>query len=89
VELYKRVQPFIPDLAIEVASSSDLYNDLLRKKDRYRRAGTSEVWLISPETHEVNVYSISGNRILQSGDTLTSPLLPGFSVTLDDLFRGL
>src|SRR5713226_1447256 len=26
-ELDKRVQPFIPDLAIEVASSSDLYRD--------------------------------------------------------------
>jgi len=37
----------------------------------------------------VTPYSVTGNRILQSGDTLISPLLPGFSVTLDDLFRGL
>ena len=82
------MQAFVPDLAIEVASSSDLFNGLLRKKERYRRGGTAEVWLVSPDTYEVYVYSANGDRILHSGDTITSPLLPGFSLALDDLFRG-
>jgi Uma2 family endonuclease len=43
LDLDKRVQRFVPDLAIEVASASDTYDSLLRKKERYRRAGTSQV----------------------------------------------
>src|SRR5579872_2507642 len=50
LDLDKRVQRFVPDLAIEIASPSDTYAGLLKKKDRYLAAGTREVWLISLET---------------------------------------
>jgi Uma2 family endonuclease len=46
-DLDRRVQPFVPDLAIEVASQSDTYEGLLAKKERYLRSGTDEVWLFS------------------------------------------
>ena len=85
----KRVQPFVPDLAIEIASASDTYEGLLRKKDRYRRAGTREVWLVSTELAEITIYTPGGVRTLGPGGTLTSDLLPGFSLAVDDLFRGL
>ncbi len=49
MDLNKRVQRFVPDLAVEIASESDTYEGLMRKKGRYLRAGVSEVWLISPE----------------------------------------
>src|SRR5436190_20004685 len=32
----RRVQRFVPDLAVEIASANETYNSLLRKKDRYR-----------------------------------------------------
>jgi len=89
LDLDKRVQRFVPDLAVEIASNNDTHTELLRKKNRYRRAGTAEVWLIDPEAREISIYSDRGNTILSSGDTLTSPLLPDFSIALDDLFRGL
>jgi Uma2 family endonuclease len=89
LDLYKRVQRFVPDLAIEVASASDTYDSLPRKKDRYRRAGTTEVWLISAENAEITIYGPDRDRILHAGDTLSSELLPGFAVTVDELFRGL
>ena len=86
----KRVQRFVPDLAIEIASPSNTYVGMLIKKDRYLRAGTQEVWLISPETHEVTIfYSSKRPAFYQSGDTVNTELLPEFSVTLDDLFQGL
>jgi Uma2 family endonuclease len=90
LDLGKRIQRFVPDLAVEVASENDTHSNLLRKKNRYRRAGTAEVWLIDPDSREISIYSDRRNTILtSSGDTLTSPLLPGFSIALDDLFRGL
>ena len=88
LDLYKRVQRFVPDLAIEVASASDTYDSLLRKKERYR-AGTTEVWLISAENAEIAIYGSDGDRLLRAGDTLSSEVLPGFALTVTDLFRGL
>jgi len=89
LDLYKRVQRFVPDLAIEVASASDTYDSLLRKKERYRRAGTTEVWLISAENAEIAIYGPDRDRILRAGDTLSSEVLPGFAIAVNDLFRGL
>ena len=82
----KRVQRFVPDLAIEVVSPNDTFVSLLRKKERYRRCGTAEVWIVSPETREVLVYSAGGDRILRDGAELTSELLPGFRLAVTRLF---
>jgi Uma2 family endonuclease len=88
-DVHKRVQRFVPDLAIEVASESDTYFALLKKKDRYLRAGTAEVWLISTATQEIMIYDAERGRAFRAGDTLTSDLLRGFSIALIDLFEGL
>ena len=89
VDYTKRVQRFVPDLAIEIASPNNTYDELIRKKNRYRAAGTAEIWLISAENREIAIHSQCGDRILRSGDTITSDLLPGFSVTIDALFDGI
>jgi Uma2 family endonuclease len=89
LDLDKRVQRFVPDLAVEIASASDTYDSLLRKKERYRRAGTAEVWLISGENAEIAIYTANGDRILRAGHVVSSDLLPGFSIPINDLFQGL
>jgi Uma2 family endonuclease len=89
VDLDRRVQRFVPDLAIEIASESDTYDGLLRKKERYRRAGTAEVWLISVQNREIARYAEGQDRILRANDVLSTGLLPGFSVAVAELFRGL
>ena len=81
---HKRVQRFVPDLAIEIASPSDTVAELWRKKDRYLAAGAKEVWLIMPESREVVVYP--SGRVLRGSDELSTPLIPGFSITVDRLF---
>ena len=83
----KRVQRFVPDLAIEIVSPNDTFASLLRKKERYRRCGTVEVWIVSSETREILVYSASGDRILREGADLTSELLPGFRLAVTRLFE--
>jgi Uma2 family endonuclease len=85
----KRVQRFVPDLAIEVVSPNDLFNDIMRKKGRYRRCGTAEVWILSPESREVYVYTERGDRILREDGELTTDLLPGFRIFVRQLFETL
>jgi Uma2 family endonuclease len=84
---YKRVQRFTPDLAIEIASENDTQNNLLVKKQRYRKAGVAEVWIISIETREILIYSEQRNLILSETDLISTPLLPGFSISLEEIFR--
>jgi Uma2 family endonuclease len=43
VDPNKRIQRFVPDLAIEIVSDNDTYTTIVLKKDRYLRAGTTEV----------------------------------------------
>ena len=81
------MQRFVPDLAVEVISANDSASSLLRKKDRYRSCGTEEVWIISPETREVLVYSERGNRILGEDAELATELIPGFQLLVRDLFE--
>jgi len=84
----KRVQRFVPDLAIEIVSPSNTVEDLWKKKDRYRRCGTAEVWIVVPATREVLVYTASGDRILHEDAELTTVLLPGFRLPVAKLFEG-
>jgi Uma2 family endonuclease len=89
MNMNKRVQRFVPDLAVEIASESDTYEGLLRKKGRYLRSGTAEVWLISPEAREIAIYTQNGGRILRGSDAITTDLLPGFTITVERLFQRL
>jgi Uma2 family endonuclease len=83
----KRVQRFVPDLAIEIVSPNDTFGSLLRKRDRYRKSGSQEVWIISQESREVYIYSEPGDRILREDAELSSELLPGFRLTVKSLFE--
>ena len=86
VERRKRVQRFVPDLAIEIVSTHDTFNSLVTKKNRYRSCGTEEVWIISPESCEVLVYSTRGDRILREDAELATELIPGFRIPVKLLF---
>jgi Uma2 family endonuclease len=89
VDRKKRVQRFVPDLAVEIASNSDTYEGLLRKRDRYLRAGVSEAWLIAPEIEEVVIHTARTIRALRGRDAIETDLLPGFSITVERLFQNL
>lgn len=82
-----------PDLVIEILSESTRRRDELQKRKIYERYGVAEYWIVDPEIDAVKVYrrgaagydaplqlSVEGN------DTLTTPLLPGFSLALATFF---
>ncbi|MGO9256702.1 MAG: Uma2 family endonuclease [Bryobacteraceae bacterium] len=89
LDLDKRVQRFVPDLAIEIASNSDTYNGLMLKRQRYLSAGVLEVWLISAETQEIMIFTQDRVSRLHASGVLTTDLLPGVAISVEELFRGL
>ena len=77
-----------PDLVVEVLSESNRAYDLQVKHKTYERLGVDEYWIVDPEDRSVKVFRRAGARfaVAAIGDTLTSPLLPGFALPLRDLF---
>ena len=47
----------VPDLAIEVLSTSNTIGEMARKRDKYFRAGVRLVWEIDPRARTVRVYT--------------------------------
>jgi Uma2 family endonuclease len=86
---YAKVIPIIPEIAAEVLSPSETPRMIHRKLKQYFAAGVKEVWLIDPDSREVEVWTGQAlpERALTGDEALTSPLLPGFKLRLADLFR--
>ncbi len=84
----------LPDIAVEIRSPSTWRYDVGAKKTAYERHGLPELWLVDTAADEVLVFRRSAPDApafdvaeeLSHGDTLTSPLLPGFALELDELF---
>jgi len=80
--------PIAPDLAIEVVSPGDTILELDDKLIDYRAAEIALVWVINPHARNVRIFR-PRQRIeeLSDSDTLTGDaILPGFSVSLGELF---
>jgi Uma2 family endonuclease len=77
--------PFAPDIAVEVLSPSERVADVHRKALQYLAAGAQEVWQFDFENGEIFIQTNTGIRLLRGEDPLETPLLPGFSVTVNTL----
>jgi Uma2 family endonuclease len=83
-----------PDLAVEVRSASTWRFDLGTKKRVYEQRGLHELWLVDSAADTVLVYRRSHPEAdefdvaleLGAGQTLASPLLPGFAAAVGELF---
>ncbi|HMD87313.1 MAG TPA: Uma2 family endonuclease [Terriglobia bacterium] len=79
-----------PDLVVEVLSATTAKVDRTTKLKLYARYGVQEYWLIDPEECTAEIYRRKARGFarvasLQPSDSLTTPLLPGFSVLLHKL----
>ena len=79
-----------PDIVVEILSS-DRSRDLVRKRRIYAEAGVLEYWPIDPRNDTVTVLELNEGQyieraVLGANDTLTTPLLPGLSIPLKDIF---
>lgn len=84
-----------PDLVIEILSVTSRKRDELIKRKLYAQYGIPEYWIVDPELDSVKVYRFTASRdyertaerSLEAGDTLSTPLLPGLTLPLADIFE--
>jgi Uma2 family endonuclease len=81
------------DLALEIVSegAENRKRDLDMKPPEYAAAGISEYWIVDPEQQTVTVLALDGaayrqHGVFRIGDTATSVLLAGLTVTVADVF---
>jgi Uma2 family endonuclease len=83
----RRVQRFVPDLAVEIVSRNDTFARLLAKADRYQKCGVQETWILDMDSRRALLFSTDRSAILGRDDQFVSALIPGFSIRLGDLFN--
>ncbi len=84
----------MPDLCVEIRSPGTWRYDVGAKKAGYERAGLRELWLVDDRAECVLVYRRSRPDApdfdvaleLTAGDELASPQLPGFALSVEELF---
>lgn len=82
-----------PELIVEILSAGEgnEQRDKSVKLKLYSQYGVQEYWIVNWQIKTLEIYRRTDAQLqivatLLAGDTLTSPLLPGFSVLLDRLF---
>lgn len=82
------VPVLVPDLAVEILSIGNTQKEMNRKLDEYFAAGVQDVWVIDPTDETAELFEQrEDSRSIDSQGLLTAPkALPGFSLSLDDLF---
>jgi Uma2 family endonuclease len=84
-----------PALVVEVLSKSTRKRDAQTKRRLFERTGVREYWLVDPELDTVQVFRRSEDQRLlrveelsaEDGGALTTPLLPGCTIDVRELFR--
>jgi len=72
---------------IEIVSPSESARRLTAKVDFYLQNGARSVWVVGPEAQRIDVYAPGKRmRTFGSSDTLTDAVLPGFELSLCDIF---
>jgi len=81
----------VPDIAVEVLSQSNTPAEMARKRREYFQAGVRLVWLVDLDARTVTVFTgLDTSSVLHENHILNAdPVLPGFSLSLTDLFAEL
>ena len=83
-----------PDLIIEILSKGNNKKELKNKYEVYEESGVKEYWIIHPEEQTLLVNKLVdgkyiSSRLLTNGDEITTPILPAFTLNLNDVFDNL
>ncbi len=80
-----------PDLVVEILSPSTASTDWTTKRELYAKHGVKEFWIVAPDARLVWLMLLRGDDyevvgIYGDGQTVTSTVIEGFSVNLNDIF---
>ncbi|NPV80578.1 MAG: Uma2 family endonuclease [Firmicutes bacterium] len=81
-----------PDLVVEILSPSTAELDRVTKRRIYGRYGVREFWIVDHEGRSIEVAAHNSRelatvQVYPLGTTLESPLLDGFKLKIDNVFR--
>lgn len=76
------------DLVVEVVSPDHIERDTVLKRTDYAEAGIPEYWIVNPVDETITVLKLEGGTYVSygvfcRGDTATSSILEGFTVSVD------
>jgi Uma2 family endonuclease len=84
-----------PDLVVEVLSPGNSKMELLNKYKVYEEFGVKEYWVVSQSDQNILIYTLNDmgkfqpSKIFTLSEKITSSVLPGFELALDDVFEDL
>ena len=84
----KNFWPGAPDLAVEVVSPGDTFNEVEEKVEQWLAAGTREVWIVNPRKRSVSVYRSMTDvtRLSESDELDGGEVVPGFRCKVSEIF---
>lgn len=81
-----------PDLVVEILSPGNSKMELLHKYRVYEEFGVKEYWVVSQSDQNILIYTLNEegkfipSKIFTLSEKITSSVLPGFELALDDVF---
>lgn len=81
----------VPDLVIEAVSPNDEATELDVKIEEYLQVGVGLIWVFYPATQRVMVFRKDGtvSRLGGAAELSGEPVLPGFSVRVEEIFNSI
>jgi len=82
-----------PDIVIEILSPGNNKKELRNKYEIYEEAGVKEYWIVWPDSQSFLKYTLNEegkyipSKVLTLGDEVTTPVLPGFVLNLEEVFE--
>lgn len=92
VREFKKWVPVMPDIAVEVKSPTNTFEELRQKAAIYLRHETKLVWIIIPEQRSAEAHRLGEDGDIErefigpDGSLSGEDVLPGFSLELSTLF---
>jgi len=86
---FEKFFPGVPDLAVEVISPGDSKKDVTDKTNMWLANGTAVVWVADPRPMTVTIHRVGTqpHRLSAKDEIRDEPLLPGFVLPLDKVFK--
>jgi Uma2 family endonuclease len=80
-----------PDIVVEILSPGNSKKEMKDKFALYEEAGVKEYWVVFPSEQVVQIYELIDNQYkakapLANGDKITTSILEGFEVEVDEIF---
>jgi Uma2 family endonuclease len=83
------VPGFAPDVAFEILSPGDFAPRVAHKVQVYLASGAALVVVVNPADRSVRLHDAAGVRVLRGDDVLAHDALPGFRLSLPELFSAV